>query len=133
VHARTVIESLEAAGFVGARAANQTIAEQARCRFGVDPWQINVFGHAWTNEPAEAANIATLQGRITAGATDKRDNVLMMHKFVTGTAAAAIEIQESNLDLLLSTAAASIGAGAMKNMLLSELAYAMAGKQRPLV
>jgi hypothetical protein len=29
--------------------------------------------------------------------------------------------------------AASIGAGSMRNMLLSELAYAMAGKQRPLV
>ena len=125
--------ALEAAGFVAGRAANQTIAEQARCRFGVDPWQINVFGHAWTNEPAEAANISALQGRITAGATDKRDNVLMLHKFVTGTAAAAIEIQESNLNLLLSTAAASIGAGSMKNMLLSELAYAMAGKQRPLI
>ena len=125
--------ALEAAGFVAARAANQTIAEQARCRFGVDPWQINVFGHAWTNEPAEAANIAALQGRITAGATDRRDNVLMLHKFVTGTAAAAIEIQESNLNALLATAAASIGAGTMKNMLLSELAYAMAGKQRPLI
>lgn len=124
--------ALEAAGFVAGRAANQTIAEQARSRFGVDPWQINVFGHAWTNEPAEAANIAALQGRITAGATDKRDNVLMLHKFVAGTAAAAIEIQESNLNLLLSTAAASIGAGNMRNMLLSELAYSMAGKQRPL-
>jgi len=125
--------ALEAAGFVAARAANQTIAEQARTRWGVDPWQINVFGHAWTNEPAEAANIAALQGRITAGATDKRDNVLMLHKFVTGTAAAAIEIQESNLNALLATAAASIGTGAMRNMLFSELAYAMAGKQRPLI
>ena len=57
----------------------------------------------------------------------------MLHKFVTGTAAAAIEIQESNLNALLATAAASIGAGTMKNMLLSELAYAMAGKQRPLI
>lgn len=125
--------ALEAAGFVAARAANATIADQARVRWGVDPWQINVFGHAWTNEPAEAANIAALQGRITAGATDKRDNVLMLHKFVTGTAAAAIEIQESNLNALLATAAASIGAGTMKNMLFSELAYAMAGKQRPLI
>lgn len=125
--------ALEAAGFVAARAANATIADQARVRWGVDPWQINVFGHAWTNEPAEAANIAALQGRITAGATDKRDNMLMLHKFVTGTAAAAIEIQESNLNALLATAAASIGAGTMRNMLFSELAYAMAGKQRPLI
>ena len=125
--------ALEAAGFVAARVANATIADQARVRWGVDPWQINVFGHAWTNEPAEAANIAALQGRITAGATDKRDNVLMLHKFVTGTPTSAIEIQESNLNALLATAAASIGAGTMKNMLLSELAYAMAGKQRPLI
>ncbi len=125
--------ALQAAGFVAARAANQTITEQARGRFGVDPWQIGVFGHAWTTEPAEAANITTLQERINAGAADKRDNVLMLHKFVTGTAASAIEIQESNLNALLATAAASIGAGTLKNMLFSEFAYAMAGKQRPLI
>ena len=124
----TIRNALAAAGFVGGRAANQTLADQGRNRYGVDPWQVNVIGHSWVSDPSEAANITTLQGSINAGANDRRDVVLMLHKFVTAAAANSLEIRQSNLELLLASAAANVSAGTQKNMLLSELVYSMAAR-----
>jgi hypothetical protein len=57
----------------------------------------------------------------------------MLHKFVTGAAAAATEINMTNLETLLQAIADNRAAGTQDVVLFSRLAYAMAGLERPLI
>ena len=123
-------DALESQGFIGARRSAFS-RQQKRSLRGGNPWTWHTIGHEWTTDPAEAANITTIVSRINGAATEKMDANLMLHRFVTGAAAAATEINMTNLDTLLQAVADNRAAGTQDNVLFSRLAYAMAGLQRP--
>jgi peptidoglycan/xylan/chitin deacetylase (PgdA/CDA1 family) len=125
-------DALESLGFVGARRSAFS-RQQKRSLRGGNPWTWHTIGHEWTTDPAEAANITTIVSRINGAATEKQDAVLMLHKFVTGAAASATEINMTNLETLLQAVADNRAAGTQDCVLFSRLAYAMAGLERPLI
>jgi peptidoglycan/xylan/chitin deacetylase (PgdA/CDA1 family) len=125
-------DALESQGFIGGRRSAFS-RQQKRSLRGGNPWTWHTIGHEWTTDPAEAANITTIVSRINGAATEKQDAVLMLHKFVTGAAAAATEINMTNLETLLQAIADNRAAGTQDVVLFSRLAYAMAGLERPVV
>lgn len=125
-------DALQAQGFIGARRSAFGRQTKRNLRGG-NQWTFQTIGHEWTSDPAEAANITTIVSRINAAANEKHDAVLMLHKFVTGPAASATEINMTNLETLLQAIADNRAAGTQDNVLFSRLAYAMAGLERPLI
>lgn len=125
-------DALQAQGFVGARRSAFGRQTKRNLRGG-NQWTFQTIGHEWTSDPAEAANITTIVSRINGAATEKHDAVLMLHKFVTGAAASATEINMTNLETLLQAIADNRAAGTQENVLFSRMVYAHAGLQRPVV
>lgn len=123
-HARDdtrVMDAIRAAGFKYARLAN--VNQSSICM--VDqrrlPYYMPIIGHTWVSSGTEAANISRIITKIQEAATQGRSVVVMLHKFVAGASAAAIEIQTSNLELVCQAVADLEASGAMKNALLTEL------------
>lgn len=79
-----------------------------------------IIGHQWSSAPAEAANIAAIQTRITALGASRTDSTLMLHRIVGVDAAAqSTELASNNLRALLSTIKTEVDAGRMEVVLYS--------------
>lgn len=122
-HARDdtrIMDGLRAAGFKYARLAN--INQSSICHADQRrlPFYLPIIGHTWASSGTEVANIARIIAVIQEAATQGRSVVIMYHKFTAGAAAAAIELQASNLELIHAAVADLEAAGAMKNSTLTE-------------
>lgn len=126
----TIRDALESIGFVGGRRAGPG-RQQKRNTRGSAAFTHPIIGHTWTSSGAEAANITAIVASINNAAAEKYDAVLMLHRFVTGAAADSLEIQVSNLELILQAIADNTLAGTQESVLFSRLAYSSAGLQRP--
>ena len=127
---QTISNAVAALNMVGGRAAGTGIQTKRTIR-GQGSLLLPIIGHTWTSTPSEAANITAIQASINAAATDKCDVTLMNHKFVTGAAAASLEIQVSNYELILQSIADNISAGTQEQVLFSELLFSTANVRRP--
>ena len=84
---------------------------------------LNIVGHSWVSAGTEAANIATIIGKIQAAAANGLDCVLMIHKVVgVDAAAASIEISSNRLRELCVAIRALVDAGSQDCVLFSDLA-----------
>lgn len=128
----TIRNALDSIGFVGGRRAGNG-RQQKRNTRGSASFTHPIIGHTWTSAPAEAGNITAIVTSVNSAASERYDAVLMFHKFVTAAAADSLEIQVSNLELILQAIADNQLAGTQEPVLLSRLVYASAGLQRPAI
>ncbi len=110
----TVQNALTALGIDFARAAseNATIAYNSRSQWVTDKaLRLPIIGHTYASG-TEATNISNIISRMQEAVAAGRDSIIMLHKVVTGTPATGIEIQDTNLVLLLAAAAELVATGA---------------------
>lgn len=88
---------------------------------------LSIIGHTWVSSGTEAANIASIQQRITDNIAGGRPSVFMGHYVVAGLPVQGLEIQASNLELILQTTAAAVAAGTAVNMKMTDLYRAITG------
>lgn len=82
-----------------------------------------IIGHQWSSAPAEAANIAAINTRITALGTSRADGCLMLHRIVGVDAAAqSTEISSNQLRAILANVKTEVDAGRMEVVLYSDFA-----------
>lgn len=127
-HARDdhrIRNALIARGFVAARLATVTQSSLEMNHAGRLPLHIPIIGHAWVDDPSEAANIARIITKIQEAATQGRSVVIMLHKITSGAAAEALEMRQSNLTLICAAVADLELAGTMQNATLGELVAEM--------
>lgn len=116
----TVLNAINQAGFTAARLANVNQSSIVIGDAGKLPLFIPIIGHTWSATD-EAANVARIIAKIQEAATQGRSVVVTYHKFTTGAAAAAIELQASNLELICRAVSDLESAGSMRNATLGEL------------
>lgn len=73
--------------------------------------RLPIIGHTYAGG-SEATNISTIIARMQEAVAAGRDSIIMLHKVVTGTPATGIEIQDTNLVLILAAAAELVATGA---------------------
>jgi hypothetical protein len=127
----TIMRALSAAGFKLARGVNNTRDDF----FG--PWgdtyyaqYLSIVGHAWADEASEPANITRIQQRLADNTNARRPSVLMFHYVVPSAQAPvqALEIRQSNLELICQTAANQVKAGTAQNVTMTGLYRSITGR-----
>lgn len=73
--------------------------------------RLPIIGHTYAGG-SEATNISNIISRMQEAVTAGRDTIIMLHKVVSGVPATGIEIQDTNLALILAAAAELTATGA---------------------
>ena len=123
----SLVKAMIAAGYTLGRGVtfNNFYEHRANAISANNPGRLllNIVGHSWASAGTEAANIATIIGKIQAAAANGLDCVLMLHKVVgVDAAAASIEISSNRLRELAVAIADLVAAGSQTNVLFSSLA-----------
>ena len=125
----TIWDALTAIGIKCGRGVDNTQVDMLNAWGAGRPTQYaSIIGHSWSSPVTEAANIAALQQRIIDNVAAKRHSVFMGHYVTSAAAAAALEIQASNLELILQTAEAQIATGNAVNVTMTGLYKAHTGR-----